>query len=219
VYELTGYEIPTKPKFITESSTTKEMDYPIEWAEFPSATLYQVLENDQIIYEGNNLHFNITNAADGSHIYSINAFTDIGYLIEGDEIEVIVDFIPESPVINPIGERVYSSVERINVSWSSTPDAGWYSLMVQDSDGNVVEMYNGTDTFVILSDLSIGQNRMRVNVMVNDKVSDYSSSEFVTIEDQNDAEEQSLTSISFAITSISLLVVSVLIPFWRDDDV
>ena len=76
------------------------MDYQIEWAEFPSATLYQVLENDQIIYEGTNLHFNITNAADGSHIYSINAFTDIGYLIEGDEIEVIVDFIPESPVIN-----------------------------------------------------------------------------------------------------------------------
>jgi multidrug efflux pump subunit AcrB len=55
--------------------------------------------------------------------------------------------------------------------------------------------------------------------MVNDKVSDYSSSEFVTIEDQNDAEEQSLTSVTFAITSISLLVVSVLIPFWRDDDV
>ena len=219
VYELTGYEIPTKPKFITESSTTKEMDYPIEWAEFPSATLYQVLENDQIIYEGNNLHFNITNAADGSHIYSINAFTDIGYLIEGDEIEVIVDFIPESPVINPIGERVFSSAESINVSWSSTPDAVWYSLMVQDLDGNVAEMYNGTDTFIILSDLSSGQNRMRVNVMVNDKVSDYSPSEFVTIEDQKDAEEQSLTSISFAVTSISLLVVSVLVPFWRDDDV
>ena len=91
--------------------------------------------------------------------------------------------------------------------------------MVQDSNGNVAEIYNGTDTFVLLSDLSSGQNRMRVNVMVNDKVSDYSSSEFVTIEDQNDAEEQSLTSISFALTSISLLVVSVLIPFWRDDDV
>ena len=219
VYELTGYDVPTKPKFITESSTTSDMDYSIEWAEFPTATLYQILENDRIIYEGNNLHLDITNAEDGLHVYSLNAFTDLGYLIEGDEIEINVNFIPESPVIEPIGERVFYSGETVNVSWSSTPYAGWYSLIVQDPDGNVVEMYNGTDTFVILSDLSSGQNRLRVNVMVNDKVSDYSSSEFVTMEQQNDADERSLTSISLAATSISLLVVSILIPYWRDDDV
>ena len=219
VYELTGYDVPTKPKFITESSTSSDMDYSIEWAEFPTATLYQVLENDRIIYEGKNLHLDITNAEDGLHVYSLNAFTDLGYLIEGDEIEINVNFIPESPVIEPIGERVFYSGETVNVSWSSTPYAGWYSLIVQDSNGNVVEIYNGTDTFVILSDLSIGQNRLRVNVMVNDKVSDYSTSEFVTMEQQNDADERSLTSISFATTSISLLVLSILIPYWRDDDV
>ena len=59
VYELTGYDVPTKPKFITESSTSSDMDYSIEWAEFPTATLYQVLENDRIIYEGKNLHLSL----------------------------------------------------------------------------------------------------------------------------------------------------------------
>ena len=39
------------------------------------------------------------------------------------------------------------------------------------------------------------------------------------MEQQNDADERSLTSISLAATSISLLVVSILIPYWRDDDV
>ena len=75
VYELTGYDVPTKPKFITESSTTSDMDYSIEWAEFPTATLYQILENDRIIYEGNNLHLDITNAEDGLHVYSLNALS------------------------------------------------------------------------------------------------------------------------------------------------
>ena len=217
MYELSGYDIPTKPKFISESSSITNNDYTILWASFPSATLYQLIENGEIIYEGNSTSFDIEKNADGNYVYSLNTLTDIGYLIEGDQIQINVDFIPITPVIAPFLNSIEND-ESLNLSWTSIPDAEWYSVIVQDADGTIVEMHNGSDNFTTLTDLSIGQNRLRVNVMVDGKISEYSSSEFVTVEEIDDQEEGLLPSLSAASIILILLVSSLTLTFWRKDN-
>ena len=217
IYELSGYEIPTKPKFITESSDITSKDYTISWASFPSATLYQLIENDAVIYEGDSISFDVEKNSDGSYVYSLNALTDIGYLIEGDKIQINVDFIPVTPVIDSMLNTIGND-ESLNLSWSSVPDAEWYSLIVQDDEGNVVEMYNGSSNFTNLADLSAGQNRLRVNVMVSGKVSEYSSSEFVTVEEVEKEDEGTLPSLSLGSTVLVLLTSTIMFTLWRKED-
>ena len=217
IYELSGYEIPTKPKFITESSDITSKDYTISWASFPSATLYQLIENDAVIYEGNSISFDVEKNSDGNYVYSLNALTDIGYLIEGDNIQINVDFIPVTPVIDSMLNTIGND-ESLNLSWSSVPDAEWYSLIVQDDEGNVVEMYNGSSNFTNLADLSAGQNRLRVNVMVSGKVSEYSSSEFVTVEEVEKEDEGTLPSLSLGSTVLVLLTSTIMFTLWRKED-
>ena len=219
VYELSGYSIPTKPKFITESAITNDNAYKIEWAEFPTATTYQLIENGEIIYEGTQTSFALEDVSDGIYGYTLNAFTDLGYLIEGSQLEMEVDFIPHSPIINLI-EGEYSTNDIVMISWSDVPNSVWYSLIVQDSDGEVLEMYNGSNNYTELSDLSVGQNRIRVNVMVQGKVSEYSSSEFVNIEEKLENEDdQLLSTTSFALTVTSILSSAVLVTLRRSRDV
>ena len=106
------------------------------------------------------------------------------------------------------------------ISWSDVPNSVWYSLIVQDSDGEVLEMYNGSNNYTELSDLSVGQNRIRVNVMVQGKVSEYSSSEFVNIEEKLENEDdQLLSTTSFALTVTSILSSAVLVTLRRSRDV
>ena len=108
--------------------------------------------------------------------------------------------------------------ESLNLSWSSVPDAEWYSVIVQDDEGNVVEMYNGSSNFTNLVDLSVGQNRLRVNVMVSGKVSEYSSSEFVTVEEVEKEDEGTLPSLSLGSTVLVLLASTIMFTFWREEE-
>lgn len=217
IYELSGYEIPTKPKFITESSNLTSKDYTIIWASFPSATLYQLIENGLVIYEGDSTSFDVERNADGNYVYSLNTLTDIGYLIEGDEIQINVDFIPTSPTFEPFSTTLENG-KALNLSWSSIPDAEWYSVIVQDANGDVVEMYNGSDNFTTLEDMSTGQNRLRVNVMVSGKISEFSSSEFVTIEEIEKEDEGFLPSLSLGSIVLVFLVSTIMLTLWRKDD-
>ena len=217
IYELSGYEIPTKPKFITESSAITSKDYTISWASFPSATLYQLIENGVVIYEGDSTSFDVERNADGNYVYSLNTLTDIGYLIEGDEIQINVDFIPTTPTFEPFSTSLENG-KALNLSWPSIPDAEWYSVIVQDADGNVVEMYNGSDNFTTLEDMSTGQNRLRVNVMVSGKISEFSSSEFVTIEEIEKKDEGFLPSLSLGSIVLVFLVSTIMLTLWRKDD-
>jgi hypothetical protein len=217
IYELSGYEIPTKPKFITESSNLTNKDYTIIWASFPSATLYQLIENGLVIYEGDSTSFDVERNADGNYVYSLNTLTDIGYLIEGDEIQINVDFIPTTPTFEPFSTSLENG-KALNLSWSSIPDAEWYSVIVQDANGDVVEMYNGSDNFTTLEDMSTGQNRLRVNVMVSGKISEFSSSEFVTIEEIEKKDEGFLPSLSLGSIVLVFLVSTIMLTLWRKDD-
>ena len=217
MYELSGYDIPTKPKFITESSTITSKDYTISWASFPSATLYQLIQNGAVIYEGDSTSFDVERNADGNYVYSLNTLTDIGYLIEGDEIQINVDFIPTTPVIDSIPNTIGNG-ESLNLSWSSIPDAEWYSVIVQDAEGDVVEVYNGSDNFTTLEDMSTGQNRLRVNVMVSGKISEYSSSEFVTIDEIEKEDEGFLPFLSLGSIVLVLLTSTIMFTLWGNDD-
>tara|TARA_B100000459_G_scaffold122835_1_gene75445 strand:+ start:1331 stop:3685 length:2355 start_codon:yes stop_codon:yes gene_type:complete len=217
MYELSGYDIPTKPKFITESSTITSKDYTISWASFPSATLYQLIQNGAVIYEGDSTSFDVESNSDGNYVYSLNTLTDIGYLIEGDEIQINVDFIPITPVIDSIPNAIGNG-ESLNLSWSSVPDAEWYSVIVQDAEGDVVEMYNGSDNFTTLEDMSTGQNRLRVNVMVSGKISEYSSSVFVTIDEIEKEDEGFLPFLSLGSIVLVILTSTIMFTLWRNDD-
>ena len=217
MYELSGYDIPTKPKFITESSTITSKDYTISWASFPSATLYQLIQNGAVIYEGDSTSFDVESNSDGNYVYSLNTLTDIGYLIEGDEIQINVDFIPITPVIDSIPNAIGNG-ESLNLSWSSVPDAEWYSVIVQDAEGDVVEMYNGSDNFTTLEDMPTGQNRLRVNVMVSGKISEYSSSVFVTIDEIEKEDEGFLPFLSLGSIVLVILTSTIMFTLWRNDD-
>ena len=179
-YELTGYDLPTTPQFVSEKGNLSVKDYTIEWAEFTGASKYQLLENGVVIHEGNSTSFQIENRSDGSYLYEINAFMELGFLIRGGEIEINVNFIPPVPFFFTPSQEIINE-DLVELSWSSIPDAMWYSVIVQDSDGKTVEVYNGTENNTILPNLSPGQNRIRVNVMVSDKISEYSPSIFIDV--------------------------------------
>ncbi len=216
-YELTGYEIPTKPKILTESMNITNNSFTIEWADFPTATLYQLIENEVIVYEGLETIVNLENKKDGSYTYSIIALTDIGYIIEGNSITIDVDFIPESPLLFSFQED-YKEGDMVRISWTGVQNAASYTVIVQDTDGNVVEIYNGSENFTDTSDLSAGNNRVRVNVVVDEKTSDYSPSEFVNIIPISEDSERSIPFLNPILIILTIICSSILISKGRLED-
>ena len=57
---------------------------------------------------------------------------------------------------------------------------------MEDESGNTLEVYKGQENETTLEDLDIGQNRIRVNSMVYSKISEYSDSIFITVEESED---------------------------------
>ncbi len=212
VYELTGYEIPTTPKFITESEDTTNNTFPIEWAEFNGAEHYQLFMNDELIYDGTMTSYEVEKLSDGLHVFRINAVMDVGYIISGTDIEINVDFIPPSPIFNPLSsDNVFTveSGETIELTWTEIPDHDWYSVTVQDAEGTISEIFNGTENSMSISELSTGQNRLRVNVIVDGKVSEYSPSIFITIEEPANEkidEDNSMPAVSVFLSMMIVLV-------------
>ena len=78
--------------------------------------------------------------------------------------------------------------DSVTLSWNRVEDSDWYSVIVQSEDGETIEVYNGTDNSVTIEISEVGLNRIRVNTMVFGKVSEYSDSVFVTVEEsENEA--------------------------------
>jgi len=74
-------------------------------------------------------------------------------------------------------------------------------------------VFNGTENSTTLTDLSIGQNRLRVSVMVDGKISEYSDSIFILIDEPADdasEEENSLPAVSIPLT-VSILLAACII--------
>ena len=204
-YELTSYDVPTTPQFITEAEVINSNDYTIEWSQYNGAQNYHLLENGILIYQGDSTSFELQNRNDGKYTYSLNAEMD-GYMIEGDLLEIEFSYIPPKPLVFSSASEVNEG-EVVTIYWPSIEDSERYSLIVQDADGNTMEMYNGSDNFTILEDLLPGQNRIRVNNMAHGKISEYSDSIFIKVEDSEDGIISAKLIVGLALSILLLQTI------------
>ncbi len=190
-YELTSYDVPLIPQFITEESNLSINDFTIEWANFQGAESYQLLENSQIIYSGNQLSLEIVNKTDGEYSFQVNAIMPSGHLVEGQVLLLNVEFIQPPPIFLTSNQNVDNS-EEVLIEWTSVEDSAWYSLIVNYSDGSSEEIYNGSSNFTTITNLDNGQNRLRVKVVLNNQIeSIYSDSIYVIVDSVSDIESTS----------------------------
>ncbi len=134
---------------------------------------------DIIMFDGITFEIGFNNYDDGIYSYLLRGMME-GYFIEGEKLEIEVNYIPPKPIL-ALDTQLINEGDSITISWSHIEGAEWYEIIIQDEEGNIQQMYNGSDNQVTLDGLSIGQNRIRANGMINGKVSDYSSSVFVTV--------------------------------------
>ncbi len=214
VFELTSFDVPITPQFTTEDANISVKDYYVEWAVFQGAASYKLLENGVLIYEGGNTSFNLENQADGQYQYRLNAEMASGHVVEGDELQLNVMFVQPPPtVLTPT--QTISAGETIEISWEPVENVAWYSVTIQDADGMVTEIYNGTESAVALDDLDTGQNRIRVKVGLSDgKMSDQSPSIFVTLQEQSGPENNPLNPTTILIVGFVLLLVPIISANW-----
>ena len=183
-YELLSYDAPTTPQFITQEAEINTNDYLIEWGNYAGSSNYQLVENGEIIFEGEEVSFEVLNREDGEYTYVLRAVMD-GYMIDGASLVLSVNFIPPKPIVySP--ERTIEEGNSITINWTPIEDSDWYSVIVEDEAGNTLEVYKGQENETTLEDLDIGQNRIRVNSMVYSKISEYSDSIFITVEESED---------------------------------
>ena len=195
-YELSSYEVAPTPQFISEEGEINSKDYEISWANYPGAKEYQLLQNNEIIYQGNMTTFLIENNNDAVYTYLLRGMME-GYYIEGDTLELQVNYIPPKIVLS-VNSDIINEGDSVTLNWSHVESSEWYGIIVQDEEGNILEMYNGSENQVTLEGLSVGQNRIRINGMINGKVSDYSDSVFVVVlEDEESSFSSGVLIIGF----------------------
>ena len=183
-YELLSYDAPTTPQFITQEAEINTNDYLIEWGNYAGSSNYQLVENGEIIFEGEEVSFEVLNREDGEYTYVLRAVMD-GYMIDGASLVLSVNFIPPKPIVySP--ERTIEEGNSIKINWTQIEDSDWYSVIVEDDAGNTLEVYKGQENETTLEDLDLGQNRIRVNSMVYSKISEFSDSIFITVEESED---------------------------------
>ena len=214
-YELTSFDVPLIPQFITEQSNLTDNDFNIEWANFQGAESYQILENGQVIYSGNNLSLEILNKTDGEYSFQVNAIMPSGHLVEGQVLLLNLEFIQPPPIFLTSTQNIDNS-EDILIEWISVEDSAWYSLIVNYSDGSSEELYNGSSNFTTITDLDNGQNRLRVKVVLNNQIeSIYSDSIYVIVDSVSDIESISNQEnysleifIGFSVILIALVAIN-----------
>ena len=190
-YELTSFDVPLIPQFITEESNLSINDFTIEWANFQGAESYQLLENSQIIYSGNQTSLDLVNQPDGDYTFRVNAIMPSGHLVEGETLSFHVHFVQSPPTFVSSTQNLNGSQE-VQIEWTSVEDSAWYSLIVNYSDGTSLEIYNGTSNYTIVDDLDEGQNRLRVKVgLSNGLESTYSDSIYLMVESVSEIEPNS----------------------------
>ncbi len=196
ISELTSFEVPLIPQFVTEEGNLSTSDYPIQWAAFQGAISYQLLENSIVIYDGPATSFNLENQADGQYLYSLNAVMNSGHVVEGDHLELAVFYVQEPPNVLTSTQTI-DEAESVSLSWEPVENAAWYSVILQGEDGTVREIYNGTENEFTLDNLEVGLNRIRVQVTLEDgKISEHSPSIFITVEEKGAFESTLIFSLS-----------------------
>ena len=211
VHELTGYSRPSVPTFLTEAAVQISPSFELQWSEFSNVKGYQLLENGVEIYRGNTTEFEVRNRGDGTYEYQINAITELDYVLMGAVLEIQVDFAPPVPVLTSSASFLSTS-ESALFSWEYEYEVDHYSLTVQSPDGTTREVYNGSSSFAEVEELEPGLHRFRLTATVDDKVSEPSSSVFVTVQTESSSDNDgfmpslSALSVMFVLLSAVLLV-------------
>ena len=106
------------------------------------------------------------------------------------------------------------SGDEVTISWTNVSDLSWYSLVLQNADGEVSEIYNGTENTFSTSELEVGLNRLRISASTTDgKVSEFSDSIFVSVEEKviDDADSISVSTISLFAIMVLILFIPVIL--------
>ena len=208
-YNLTSFYIPLIPQFITEGNSNYLVnDYLIEWSSFDGAETYNLFQNQELIYSGNGTSYSIVDQADGIYKYELYAVLSSEASIKSDSINLTVKFVPDIPLIITESQTIVKG-QSINISWSYSENVLWYSVIQENEEGVKTEIYNGTDDFVLIDDLDLGQNRIRVKAQLTDgKISGLSDSLFVSVDDNS--EDTPMPSPIF------LIVIMILISMFRN---
>ena len=203
-YELTSFDVPTAPQFLNEAGNISSSDYTLEWAEFQGAQSYTLLEGGSILYQGNDTSFEVIDQQDGVYTYQILANMPNNFQTQVSEVELNVFEIITVPEVLVSNVSVVQG-ESVTISWPSSENAVWYSILLQNDLGETTEYYNGTSSSVDIDDLEPGLNRLRVRVGSGDgKVSDYSTSVFITVEADSEPTDSQFFEILFTVGLIAL---------------
>jgi len=204
VYELTSFDVPTTPQFITEATEVPTTDYTIEWSEFQGASSYVLSADGLVIYDGVETTFEFTDQSDGAYVYSLVARMQNGFQTEATELEFKVFQIVTPPVAS-LSATQSAEGESVTLSWVEEANAAWYAVRVENAQGETSEVYNGTSSTCVLDELEPGMNRIRVQVgLENGKVSEASDSVFVTVEAMEEDQGVTFFSILFIIALIGV---------------
>jgi len=210
ISELTSFEVPMSPQFITEFSIINSKDYVVEWAPFQGATSYQLVENDVVIYSGENTSFELLEQNDGNYTYQINAVIFGDQTITGSILQLSVDYQIVPPTL--VSTKNYSEInEEVTIYWSDIDRPAWYSIIVQNGNSLPVEIYNSSENSFSTSDLEEGINRIRISAGdIDGKYSQFSDSIFIEVEGDMEVEVNSKLaqySGSFAIGIIAIMII------------
>ena len=211
VMELTSFEVPITPQFITEEGNVSDKDFIIEWAPFQGASSYELLKDGEQIYSGTSTTFEIKDSEDGQFEFQINALISDGFEITGDNLVLDVFYILPPPTLSSSDDDIVSGAE-VTLSWDSVEDSIWYSVIVQNGNEEPTEVYNGSETEYSTSELDVGLNRIRISVGSSEgKVSEFSDSIFVNVEEADSSSsffgELTTPIILFAILAITMVAV------------
>ena len=94
--------------------------------------------------------------------------------------------------------------EEVVLSWTAVEDALWYALTMENDQGEIIVIYNGTNTAYTGTLDDEGRNRFRVSSGTSDgKFSEPSDSVFIFVEEKENTP-------SFADENLRKLLISIL---------
>jgi len=126
--------------------------------------------------------------------------------LKSDSINMTISFIPPVPTITTASQTIDSSIV-LNLTWEYFENVRWYSVVVEDVNGQKTEIYNGTNNFTGVKNLEEGQNRVRVQALLsNGLLSGFSDSIFIVVESK--AEEASTLSIISVVAAIAIVSIA-----------
>ena len=166
VHELTGYDRPSVPTFLTETTDQDAPTFDLQWSEFSGVKGYQLLENGVEIYRGTDTQFEVRNRDDGIYEFQINAITELDYVLMGSVLEIRVDFTPPVPVLTSSASFLSASQPAM-FSWDYEYEVDRFSLTVQAPDGTTTEVYNGSSSFAEVDNLEPGLHRFRLLSLIH----------------------------------------------------